>query len=118
MACPLTCAASLRCRDPLLLLPANALVATITASASTKLFATWFHFILIPSVRRPAGSKGGWLKVFRRTCVFSIKSYNAHVRVTQKDAGRELVLFAWTRFTWAAKPSVNQSRHPAQILFE
>jgi hypothetical protein len=46
-------------------------------------------------------------------CVFSIKSYNAHVRVTQKDAGRELVLFAWTWFTWAAKPSVNHSRHPA-----
>jgi hypothetical protein len=42
-----------------------------------------------------------------RTCVFLRKSYNARVRVTQKDAGRELVLFAWTRLTWAAKPSVS-----------
>jgi len=36
--------------------------------------------------------------------------------VTQKDAGRELVLFAWTQLTWAAKPRVGLSRHPAQFF--
>jgi hypothetical protein len=30
-----------------------------------------------------------------KACLFSAKSYNAHVRVMQKDSGLRLVLFTW-----------------------
>src|SRR6266478_4972232 len=51
-----------------------------------------------------------------RACLFLVKSYNAHVRVTQKDACFTLVLFDRIRSTRAAKPCVRQSRHPANSL--
>jgi len=48
-----------------------------------------------------------------RACLFLVKSYNAHVRATQKDACLTLVLFDRTGSTRAAKPCVRQTRHPA-----
>ena len=51
-----------------------------------------------------------------RACLFRAKSYNARVRVTQKDAGLKLVLFTGPSAPRAAKPCVRQSCHPAKSL--
>jgi len=41
-----------------------------------------------------------------RACLFRAKSYNARIRVTQKDAGLKLVLFTGPGASRAAKPWV------------